>query len=73
MDRSTGNVVAVAGGAVVLYALSPPFVAWVCLRLGFNGPSSYLQVIYAPMIYLYEHFPPYKALMDAAAQMLGVS
>lgn len=63
---------AVAGISILVYALSPPLVAWVFLRLGVTYPHPAIRVIYAPVLYLYEHFPPYKALMDAAFRALGV-
>jgi hypothetical protein len=69
-DRTTGSLAAVAGGLVILYVLSPPFVAWACMKAGLNDVGSVVRVFYAPLIQLYECFPPYKALMDALFKIL---
>lgn len=70
-DRTAVSIASVVGGLAVLYLLSPPFVAWLFANLGMNdsGPSI-LQYIYAPLVMLYENFPPYKKLMDALFKIL---
>lgn len=70
-DRTFIGVASLAVGLLVLYMLSPPFVAWSFMKLGLNdaGPAI-LQTFYAPLVMLYENFPPYKMLMDALFKML---
>lgn len=70
-DRTFIGVASLAGGLLVLYVLSPPFVAWSFMKLGLDiSPTSVLQILYAPLEMLYKNFPPYKALMDALSKIL---
>ena len=55
---------------MVLYVLSPPFVAWVCIKIGFDDPGPIFTLLYAPLVMLYENFPPYKLLMDTLFKIL---
>jgi hypothetical protein len=72
MDRSTGSWTAAIVGLVLIYFLSPPLVAWTMMRLGWDELGPVWSVVYAPLIQLYEHFPPYRALMDVMFKALGV-
>jgi len=70
-DRTFIGVASLAVGLLVLYVLSPPFVAWTFIKLGLDGSQPYvLQILYAPLEMLYENFVPYKALMDALFKVL---
>ena len=72
MDRSTGSWTAAIVGLVLAYLLSPPIVAWTMVRLGQNELGPVGRIFYAPAIQLYDHFPPYKELMDVMLKALGL-
>lgn len=55
---------------MILYMMSPPFVAFACMKVGLNDVGPAVRFFYAPLIRLYEMFPPYKALMDALFKIL---
>lgn len=70
-DRTFIGVASLAVGLLVLYVLSPPFVAWTFIKLGLENSSPYvLQILYAPLEMLYENFAPYKMLMDAVFKIV---
>lgn len=74
-DRAATNGVLAALLLLVAYILSPPLVAFVFMSLGVNedtiGPV--MGVFYAPLVLLYNNFPPYRALMDFCFRALGVN
>lgn len=70
MERSTGTAMIAAPMVVLLYLLSPPFVAWTMMRLGLDDFGPAMRFIYAPAIQLYEHFPPYRTLLDGLFKVL---
>lgn len=58
-------------GAVLLYVLSPPPLAWMFERLGWEDPQ-WPQYVYAPLIMLYDQFEPVENFYDAYSELLGV-
>jgi hypothetical protein len=72
MNRSPGTYAAIAFGLVGAYLLSPPFVAWVLLRLGMVD-HPIITYLYAPAFLLYQNFRPYKTMIDGMFVALGVS
>lgn len=75
VDRTTTNVMLVVFLALAVYAFSPPLVAFVMIRSGLNDDAmqAVVSTFYAPLVFLYDHFPPYRSLMDFCFHALGVN
>jgi hypothetical protein len=58
-------------GMVLLYILSPPPLALMFERFGWESPD-WPQYVYAPIIFLYEQFEPVKNFYDGYGKLLGV-
>lgn len=74
--RDSGHSHAAAWGfavsaVILLYVLSPPPLAWMYERFGWDTPD-WPQYVFAPIIILYNRFEPVKDFYDGYSELLGV-
>jgi hypothetical protein len=74
-DQPRGLPGAVAGAAfvflLVFYVLSPGPVIWLCNAIGY-GNAGFLDIVYAPLIWLYDAVPVVHKLYDSYFALFGV-
>ena len=58
---------------VLVYFLFPHLFLWPLVKTGLDetaGPA--VRVLFSPINYLYDHFPAYRALMEAESNWTGI-